>query len=160
MYLGCGFEMPGVFHKTYSGRTWGVGEKCQVCYFWLFYMHNTSLLYFHYSGEKCQVCFTQHIQVAPWVWNARCVSHNILRSHLGYEMPGVFHFKLGYVLTGFSWYKKNIRANIVRRLYDDRAMSVRCPAAIVRLFRPLYLMNFMMKSYGHRSFCDHCGFLN
>jgi hypothetical protein len=53
-----------VFHTTYSGRTLGV---------------------------KCQVCFTQHTQVAPWVWvwNARCVSPNILKSNLvcECEMP-------------------------------------------------------------------------
>ena len=28
----CGCEMPGVFHTTYSGRTVGVGVKCQVCF--------------------------------------------------------------------------------------------------------------------------------
>jgi len=34
---------------------------------------------------------TQGATWACWVWNARCVSHSILRSHLGCEMPGVFH---------------------------------------------------------------------
>jgi len=67
-HLGCGCERPGVFHTTCSGCTLSL---------------------------KCQVCFTQHAQVAPWVWvwKARCVSHNMLRSHLGCgcERPGVFH---------------------------------------------------------------------
>ena len=49
--------------------------KTKKIYF--FYHFTCTILHFytfHYSGEKCQVC-----------------SHNILRSHLGCEMPDVFH---------------------------------------------------------------------
>ena len=64
-----GYEMPGVFHTTYSGDMSGV-------------FHTTYSGRTLGGGVKCQVCFTQLTQVAPWVGvsNARCVSHNILRS--------------------------------------------------------------------------------
>ena len=72
-------DMSGVFHTTYSGRTLGGGVKCQVCF-----TQYTQTLggvcemagVFHtaYSGHtlvgnvKYKVCLTQHTQVLKKYW--------------------------------------------------------------------------------------------